>query len=210
MNFELFLQLEPLVTNGMSTFQMENFVVNESITPYRKLRQALMEVKARMEVLANGDFDLQENELKRKKARQEFETLTGIDKELKEVEIKRLDYIINRTSTMRQQQTREAEFFMGIASELIDQMGGVEKVKQCLNDPKYHYEQETDYWTKRLSRSVCSDFINFGTITKGVVESISCLPLEQQKEIIQVALNQQAQLTELLDNTRDTLLVSRD
>lgn len=210
MNFETFSQLEPLITSGMSTFQMENFVVNDSITPYRKLRQAMMEVKARMEVLANGEFDLQENQLKLKKAQLEAAQLTGIDKEIKEVEVRRLDYIINRTSTMRRQQTQEAEFFMSMVDSLISELGGLDKAKELLSDPKAQYEQEADYWTKRLGRGVYSDLINFGTITKGVVESISCLPLEQQKEIVRVALSQQESLTKLLDDTKDTLLVERD
>lgn len=210
MNFETFLQLEPLITSGMSTFQMENFVVNDSITPYRKLRQAMMEVKARMEVLANGEFDLQENQLKLKKAQLEAAQLTGIDKEIKEIEVKRLDYIINRTSTLRRQQTQEAEFFMSIVDSLIAELGGLDKAKELLSDPKVQYEQEADYWVKRLGRGVYSDLINFGTISKGVVESISCLPLEQQKEIVRVALSQQESLTKLLDDTKDTLLVERD
>lgn len=210
MNFELFLQLEPLITSGMSTFQMEHFVVNDSITPYRKLRQALMEVRARMEVLANGDFDLQENQLKRKKAALEAAKLVGVDQEIKQVEVNRLDYIINRTSTMRQQQTHEAEFFMSIVNKIIEDLGGLDKAKELLSNPELQYQQESEYWTKRLGRGVYSDLINFGTITKGVVESISCLPPEQQKEIIRVALNQQESLTKILEDTKDTLLVERD
>lgn len=210
MNFDLFLELEPLITHGMSRFQMQNFVINDSITPYRKLRQALMELKARAEVLTNGEFDLQENQLKLKKAQQEAAALTGIDREIKEVEVRRLEYIINRTSTVRLQQTQEAEFFMGVASELVEEFGGVERAKEVLGDPEVQYREETEYWTRRLGRGVFSDLINYGTISKGLVESISNLPMEIQQDIVRVALSQQETLTKLLEDTKDTMLVERD
>jgi hypothetical protein len=99
---------------------------------------------------------------------------------------------------------------MGIVDSIIEELGGLERTKELLGDPKLQYEQESAYWTKRLGRGVYSDLINYGTITKGVVESISCLPLDQQKEIIRVALNQQESLTKILEDTKDTLLVERD
>ena len=210
MNFDLFLQLEPHVTNGMSTFQMENFVINDSITPYRKLRQALIEAKTRVEVLTSGNFDLQETEIKLARAKEEAGTLTGYDRQLKDLEVKRLEYTINRATGLRKQQTREVEFFMGMVAQLVESIGGVEKAIELLNDPKSQIDNEQDYWIKRLSRSVYSDFVNFGTISKGVVESIACLPLDTQKEIIQQALGQQQYLTDLLEDTKDTLLVNKD
>lgn len=210
MNLSTFLQFEPLISNGMSTFQMKNFVVNDSITPYRKLRQALIETKSRLEVLTTGEFDLQENQLRLQQAQLERDSLTGIDQQLKEIDIKRLEFTINRTSALRRQQTNEVEFFLGVVEELINEIGGVDKAIEMMSDPTQLMDNESDYWTRRLARGVYSDFINFGTITKGVIESISMLPVDKQQEIIKLALDQQISLTQMLDTTRDTLLVNRD
>lgn len=210
MNLNNFLQFEPLISNGMSIFQMKHFVVDESITPYRKLRQALIEAKARLELLASGELDLQEQQLKLEKAKIECQQLSGIDQQLKEVDIKRIEYHINRSSTARRQQTLELEFFLGVIDQLIQDNGGLEKAKELFSNPEIQYTAETDYWVERLGRSVYSDFINYGTITKGVVESVNCLPVEQQHEIIQKALNQQLSLTQMLDRTRDNMLVNKD
>jgi hypothetical protein len=210
MNLDKFLHLEPLISNGMSTFQMKNFVVNDSITPYRKLRQALIETKSRLEVLTTGEFDLKENQLRLQQAQIDFASLAGIEQQLKELDIKRLEFTINRTSALRIQQTREVEFFLGIIEDLIVTVGGTEKAMEMLSDPQQLMDNESEYWTKRLARGVFSDFVNFGTITKGVIESISMLSTEQQQEIIQLALNQQMTLTNLVDSTRDKLLVTRD
>lgn len=210
MDINLFSKLEPLITNGMSTFQMEYFVVNESITTYKKLKQALIEAKGRLEVLANGAFDLEENMIKRERAIMESEQCQGFDLQLKAIEIKRLDYIINRTTVMRQQQTAEVEFFMSVIEGLVADMGGVDHVQELLASPEYLYQQETEYWTRKLGRSVFADFVNYGTISKGLSESITCLPASQQAEIYKLAIDQQNQLTQLLTNTRDTLLVEQD
>ena len=210
MDINLFSRLEPLITNGMSTFQMEYFVVNESITTYKKLKQAMVEAKGRLEVLANGEFDLEENMIKRERALLESEQCQGFELQLKNIEIKRLDYIINRTTAMRQQQTLEVEFFMSVIEKLVIEMGGIDCVRESLSDPEYMYQQESDYWTKKLGRSVFADFVNYGTISKGLSESITCLPTSQQAEIYKLAIDQQNQLTQLLTNTRDTLLVEQD
>lgn len=210
MDINLFSRLEPLITNGMSTFQIEYFVINESITPYKKLKQALVEAKGRLEVLANGEFDLEENMIKRERALLESEQLQGFELRLKMIEIRRLEYIINRTTAMRQQQTAEAEFFMSVIEKLVTEMGGVDCVQESLSDPEYLYQQESDYWTKKLARSVFADFVNYGTISKGLSESITCLSVSQQEEIYKLAIDQQNQLTQLLTNTRDTLLVEQD
>jgi hypothetical protein len=210
MNLDKFLQLEHLISNGMSTFQMKNFVVNDSITPYRKLRQALIETKSRLEVLTTGEFDLKETQLRLQQAQIDLDNLDGINRQLKELDIKRLEFTINRTTALRVQQTREVEFFLGIIEDLINNLGGTEKAMEMLSDPQQLMDNESEYWTKRLARGVFSDFVNFGTITKGVIESISMLTPEQQQEIIQLALNQQMTLTSLVDSTRDKLLVTRD
>lgn len=210
MDIKLFTEIEPLITNGMSTFQIENFVVNESITPYKKLRQAMIEARGRLEVLANGEFDLLETQLKKQKAEMEAVHLSGIDLQLKEIEIKRFDYIINRTTGMRKQQQAEAEYFMTFVESLVKDMGGVEVVKEALQDPAYLYQQESEYWTRKLARSVFADFVNYGTISKGLTESIACLPKEQQKDIFLLAIDQQSTLTGIIDQARDTLLVEKD
>jgi len=211
MNIELFSKLEPLINNGMSTFQMEKFVINDSITPFRKLRQAFIEGKARIENLANNALELEELEIKKQIAELEAELLVRLEKDLKEVEIKRYKLNINRMRLQRDQITKEAEFFLGIVNDIINNdFGGIDHALEKLSDSDFYYQQESDFWTEKLARSVFADFVNFGTITKGLSESISCLPVDQQKSIFAQAIGQQETLSALLETTRDTLLVQRD
>lgn len=211
MNIELFLQLEPLISNGMSIFQMDKFVINDSITPYRRLRQALVEAKARLENMSNIELDLEEIKLKKLKAEQEMEQLNGIDQQLHEIQVRRYGFELNRKEAHRFQVLRETEFFLKILTNIVnDEFGGPENTLKLLNDPEFHIKEEKDFWTKKLARTAFSDFINYGTIAKGTVESIACLSTEQQKEIINLAINQQVELTSLLDTGRDNVLIERD
>ena len=195
----------------MSVFQMEKFVINESITPYRKLRQALVESKARLESISSIDLDLEEVKLKKLKAEQEMALATGIDQQLQEIQVRRYGFEVNRKEVHRLQVLREAEFFLKVLTKIVDEdLGGVAKTIELLNDPEFHMESETDFWTKKLARAAFGDFINYGTVSKGTVESIACLPIEQQREIINLAMNQKAELTSLLDTGRDNALIERD
>lgn len=195
----------------MSIFQMDNFVINDSITPYRRLRQSLIESKARLESMSSLDLDLEEVKLRKIKAEQEMASLDGIDQQLKEIEVRRHTFEINRKEAHRLHLIKEAEFFLNTTAKIItEEFGGVENAISLLSDPQYHLQSEKEFWTKKLARTAFSDFINYGTIAKGTVESIACLPLEQQKEIIDLAINQQVELTSILDTGRDTALVARD
>lgn len=210
MNLELFLKLEPLTTGGMSTFQMQHFVINENITPFRKLRQAVIEMRARLEVLAGAQLDFEEAELKKQKLIEERDALTGIDQKLKDIEIRRLDLIFNRRGTQLAQYEKEAEFFLNAVNQLVNAVGGFEKAQEVLSNPEAYTQTEEDYWTKRLARGMYSDFVNYGTVGKGTLESIVALPIEQQHKIVNLALTNQAEFGQLLNNTRDALLVERD
>jgi len=210
MDLELFLKLEPLTTGGMSTFQMQHFVINENITPYRKLRQAVIELRARLEVLAGAQLDFEEAELKKEKLIEEKAALTGIDQKLKDIELRRLDLIFNRRGTQLAQYEKEAQFFLDMVTKLTNDVGGFEKAQEVLSNPEAYNQTEEDYWTKRLARGMYSDFVNYGTVTKGVLESITALPIEQQHKIVNEALSNQAEFGELLNNTRDALLIEKD
>jgi hypothetical protein len=212
MDIEIFSKLEPLISNGMSIFQMDKFVINDSITPFRKLRQAFIEGKSRVETLANSALDIEELEIKKQIAQAELDQLASdLQKKLKLVEIKRYELSLNRTRLHRTQIIKEAEFFLGIATDIInDHFGGIESAIKQLSDPEFYNQQEEDFWTEKMARSVFADLINFGTITKGLSESISCLSIEQQKLIFAEAMHQQDTLNILLENTKDNLLVQRD
>src|ERR1035437_4298087 len=87
LDISLFLKIEPFITNGMSSFQMDKFVIEDQITPYRKLKQAMIEAKARLETITSIGFDIEELEVKKLKSVSEKEICDNeFDKRLKDIE----------------------------------------------------------------------------------------------------------------------------
>jgi len=208
----MFLKLEPLFSHGMSQFQMDKFVINENITPYKKLKQAVIEARTRIEVQTTTSFELEELHIKKQKA--EFEEMSDPDqfvKKLKNIEVRKLNFEINRTTARLSQLQMEAEFFLKQIEKIVNEnFNSIDAAIESLSDFEYQNEQELEYWTHKLSRSVYSDLINYGTISKGVLEAIACLTDQQQMAILSEAAIQQTVFHKLLDNSKDLSLVAND
>jgi hypothetical protein len=209
---DFFLKLEPLISNGMSQFQMDKFVINEQITPYKKLKQAIIEAKSRLETQTITAFDLEEMEIKLKQAQLEEKLATDdLDRKLKNINVRKTEFTLNRTQIRMAQLQSESQYFLSQVESIVNEhFGSIEQAVEKMSDNNFHYEQESDYWNHKLSRGVYSDLINFGTISKGVLEAIACLSNQQQQEILSSAVLQQLSFHKLLDNTKDIALVSED
>lgn len=212
MDISLFLSLEPYVSSGMSDFQMDNFVINDSITPYRKMRQAVIEAKARLETITSTGFDLEELEIKEQRI--EFEKIAITDPfalRLKEVESRRVQFDLNRKRTLLEQVNKEATFFLAALDKLVEsEFGGAEALSIKMADPTFHANGEADFWVKKLARGAYSDYVNYNTISKGVLESISCLPVDLRNKILSEATAQQLEYHNTMQGIGDAILVGLD
>lgn len=214
MNLNLLLLLEPYTTTGMSTFQMDKFVINDQITPYRKLRQAVIEARARLENITAMGFDLEELQIKMEQALS-VSALTDsscvFDKRLNGIKIRRQEFEINRKQQLIEQQSDEAQFFLRVIKDIVENdFGGEEELLNKFKTKEFHIEQEENFWVEKLSRGVYSDLLNYGTISKGVTEAIANLTAQQQQLIISKATTQQLTTAMLLDKTRTQTLVLID
>lgn len=176
------IQLVDKVSTGMSDFQMRYFVVSEQLTPYRKIKQALLEIKARIENKVTIEFDIEELSLKIEIA--ERDKPEGLEGRLKEVEVKRLKYEHDRRSRMLRQVEEEILVFNTLVEEEMTKAGyTVDSFYGLLSSPSLLDEAEVEYWKARLSRSVQADVVNFGTVSKGTFEAVSALPEDVQNHI---------------------------
>lgn len=212
MDISLFLSLEPYVSSGMSTFQMDNFVINDSITPYRKMRQAVIEAKARLENITTTGFDIEELEIKALRVNcEKMEATDVFVSKLKDIESRRIEFELNRKRAQLAQVTGEAEFFLAVLDTLANsEFGGADALAAKLKDPEFHAEGETDFWVKKLARGAYSDYVNYSTISKGVLESISCLPIDIRNKILSEAAAQQLEYTSTLSRIIDNTLINND
>lgn len=211
-DISLFLKLEPHVTNGMSIFQMDHFVIKDHITPYRKLRQAIIEAKARLENITSIGFDIEELKLKQEKALNDSNSIPdSFERKMSNVAIRRFTFEIDRKQAVLDQMEKEVKFFLDTITNIVNtDFDGSEAAVLLMQDSKFHQIHEAEFWTKKLARSVCSDFVNYGTISKGVLESIANLPEEQRRAIVTEATDQQLTFHDMLNKVKDTVLAIRD
>ncbi|BAW19400.1 hypothetical protein [Ralstonia phage RP31] len=202
------------MSNGMSVFQMDNFVIKDQITPYRKLRQIIVETRARLENITSIGFDIEELQIKKQQAEQAKEKVGSFNKlesQLQDVQIRRYEFELNRKQSILSQQNAEVQFFNDQLIKLADEhFGGKEKLLKELQDPNFHAVNEAHFWTHKLARGVHSDLINFGTINKGTLEAILNLPLEQQQSILSLAQGQAIVTQNALRDVRDQQLALQD
>lgn len=206
------LTLLDQVDTGMSAFQIENFVINEQLTPYRQVRQALIELRARVETKAMLNLEIEELEAKvERNISIKKITTSGIDCRLLAIENKRYDFERERKLRMVSQLEKEATLFDSIAQQLIakhfiDQAS----FAQLLANGEQVNEQERMYWEERLAKSAISDLINYSTLSKGTVDAILSLPKEMQASILDKGLSTSLRLTASLTALKDLNLAKID
>lgn len=211
-NAELFFKLDKFFATGMSAFQINHFVIDDFITPYRKIRQAVTEVKARLENKALLELDIEELELKVQKHGTTAKESTDYYKKAKaEIRRKRAEYQLDRKRSVLVQMDYEISVFTEkLMAVVVQDFGDIDSLVDTLSKPEYHIAQEAEFWTKKLANSAFSDLMNYGVITKGVIESIVCLPAEQQSAILNGALEKHLIKSNQLKSVRDERLVALD
>lgn len=206
------LTLLDQVDTGMSAFQIENFVINEQLTPYRQVRQALIELRARVETKAMLNLEIEELEAKVERNISIKKTTTsGIDCRLLAIENKKYDFERERKLRMVSQLEKEATLFDSIAQQLITQhFIDQESFAKLLANKAQVNAQEAMYWEERLAKSALSDLINYNTLSKGTVDAILSLPKDMQTSILDKGLNASIRLTASLTTLKDCNLAKLD
>jgi hypothetical protein len=207
---DLFLQIESHIEQSMSDFQIENFVVNDHITPYRKIKQIVIEIRTRMENKASAMLDEEETKIKIEQAQHELKSDTpgSFNTRLREVEIQRLQFQLNRKQHQIALIDREIAVFDKSLAEISAQLGGDAAVIEKIASKEFRDAGEAEYWERRLSRNVLADLLSTGTIGKGVFETLTTLPDGTVTRIIGNAVAQNTQIHLSLDKMRDDHLIA--
>ena len=208
-DISLYQNLEPHFSAGMSEFQMQNFVINDHLTPYRKLRQAIIESKARLESITSLGFDIEEIQIKLREAMR-LTSGSDIVVELNAVAINRFKFELNRKNSMLEQLKRESAFFLDQIEKLVEVLGGREVVLQAAASGQLAKNGEQAYWTAKLARGVACEQMQMGTISRGLMESILALPEERQAAIFAEASMLRANSAKLIQRGTDIGLIEGD
>ena len=168
---ERIVALDNVVSCGMTTFQMEHFVMNDQITPNRRARQAIIEARGLMENQVTLEIDLDEA----------LHKLNNSD--LDQFERRRTELIFDRKSKMLDQGAKEIKFFADALEKVVyDNFGSFEEFQAMLSDESWVNEEEGKYWVATLSNKARDDIFYSGSISQGVAAAMLLMPKELTAE----------------------------
>jgi hypothetical protein len=168
---------------GMTEYQCQQFVTNSQLTPYKMVRQALLELETRYHAYFEIRNSLRKSEIHRKKLLRQIEaTPDELDAELLQIDVEKLDYDI----TIYQRKFLQAETEMKAFIDVVKKYATTEdELKPYL---ELNEEEEKKYWIARMGKQAALDIIAFGRVGSGNMDSIAMMPQEDQLNTLQLAV----------------------
>ncbi|AOO04834.1 hypothetical protein RW110905_043 [Synechococcus phage S-RIM2] len=182
------MQWSDQVPFGQSEFQNRYYVVQSHVTPWRQMRQAIMELQARTNSVQKVTIQYRRNlndiarlEAERDAEENEFERY---DIEC-QIEICKLDTQIwlNKLRQCKE----EIEQFLRIIKERSG-TDDIEAITKQFDDPNIVEEEEHKYWIARMAKQSAIDLLTTGRIQAGNLESMLQMNPEDQAAVTDLAL----------------------
>ena len=173
--------------SGMTEYQSQHFVVDQQLTPWRKVRQALMELETRYHAYIENRHSLRKAELLRKKFIRTLQNLEAeggdeIDAGFIQIDLEKNDYDIGIWRRKLRQAELEMKYFLDIVNKYVDDEHPLE---YFLNEQE---DEERLYWVARMGKQAAMDIISYGRIGAGNMTSILDMPEEDQVKALEVAV----------------------
>ena len=173
---------------GQTKFQNEYFVVNSQVSPYRQVRQAMMEIQGRTNALQKTTIQFKRclNDIARVTAARDKEKdeFHKVDRQY-ELELLYLDKQIwlNKIHQCKE----ELNGFFAIIKEKAGTENPEEIVK-ILEDKELETMEEHKYWIARMGKQSAIDLLTTGRIQAGNLESILQMAPEDQAAVTDLAM----------------------
>ena len=173
--------------SGMTHYQSNHFVIDMQLTPWRKVRQALMELETRYHAYIENRHSLRKAELLRKKFVRTLDNLAAeggdeIDAGFIQIDLEKNDYDIGIWKRKLRQSEIEMTHFLKTVNEFVDDDHPLE---YFLEEQE---EEERIYWIARMGKQAAMDIVSYGRISTGNMTSILDMPEQDQVKCLEVAI----------------------
>jgi hypothetical protein len=164
------------MNSGQSKYQTEHFVANSQLTPYRMLKQCLLELEARHHSWVNVKNKTKRKKIEIKIAEREMnDTQDELTKELIACDIEEMLNDIRIWERKTIQAEEEINDYLDLAKKIAaDDPTLIEKAFT------YDHEEERKYWVTRMAKQAAMDMVAYGRIGSGNMDSIAMMPEEDQ------------------------------
>ena len=169
--------------SGMPEYECEHFVADPPLTPWRKVRQALMELETRYHAYMENRNSLRKAEILRKRLNRDMPTLPDeLDRELMQIDMEKNDYDIGIWKRKLRQSELELKYFLNVVDKYVDDEHPLEYYCQ------ENHQEVRMYWIARMGKQAAMDIISYGRIGSGNMTTIMDMPEEDQVETLGVAV----------------------
>ena len=169
--------------SGMTEYECEHFVADPQLTPWRKVRQALMELETRYHAYMENRNSLRKAEILRKRLNRDMPLLPDeLDGELMQIDMEKNDYDIGIWKRKLRQSELELKYFLNVVDKYVDDEHPLEYYCQ------ENHQEVRMYWIARMGKQAAMDIISYGRIGSGNMTTIMDMPEEDQVETLGVAV----------------------
>lgn len=172
--------------NGQTDYQADHFVGNSQITPYKKVRQALMELEVRHHAYIEIRTSLRKAEVFDRKLERDVEAYTkmgdDISADLAQIDRDKNEYDITIWKRKLFQAEREIQSFLDIVKQYAQDE---ESLQYYLEENE---DEERKYWILRMGKQAALDIIAFGRVGSGNMDSIAMMSKEEQIDALTIAI----------------------
>jgi hypothetical protein len=172
--------------NGQTDFQSDRFVANSQLTPYKKVKQALMELEVRHHAYMEIEASLRRAEIMDRKFNRDIEHFESIGDDIS-ADLTRVDRDKNHYDIgIWQRKLRQSEIEINSFLKIVKQYApDEESLEYFLKD---NPEEERNYWVLRMGKQAALDIIAYGRIGSGNMDSISMMSRDEQIDAITIAI----------------------
>jgi len=180
-------EIEALIQSQSTTmtgYQIDNFVINDKMTPYKMLKQILLELGTRYAGLEDLELDTEEESL----------ILEQLTNDLSNFEVNSIPYKLHNVKIKKQKKKMKElnKTLSNYMYEINILEANFEKIKKLGNpiDIINDKNGEEIYWTNKFIKEAQIDIMTNGRIGKGILDAILMLDENTQMNIINSAIAQ--------------------
>ena len=178
---------------GQTEYQNKYFVVNSQVTPWRQMRQVVMEIQTRLNAVQKVTIQYKRtlNDIERIKVEMEEEEDKFFKKD-KEYELELLYIDLQVWDNKMRQSKDEIEGLLRIIKEKLgkkpDEDYDFEELKETVLNKEIEEKEEHKYWIARMAKQSALDLLTTGRLQAGNLDSMLMMSPEDQAAVTDLAL----------------------
>jgi hypothetical protein len=178
---------------GTPIFKMDNFIGNAQYSPFGKLRQFMLELKSREDMIIQIEHAIEKTKLEIELLEEyKLQNSSVAQNKLYDLDIKEKYRNLNNSKQIATVTYEERDKFMFLITRFNNSPEGLLPDGRRVIDIMGNYDEEerleAELWINRLGLQASNDLLFYGNVGVGNMEAISQLPEKDQIKAIECAV----------------------